>query len=140
MAAGTGALADSGQISSGTAGLVHDTLNSADSDILGGIVRCSTAMLSGNHDAGSLTAITSWAPAQITAMRTIVRTHPGRDDAAWRRRIHTWFVAAGEAALDGAARRPRLQLLESHPPTSSDQSPARVRAPRRRGPRRTPPR
>ncbi len=75
MAAGTGALADSGQISSGTAGLVRDTLNSADSDIL-----AASSMLNGdavrNDDAGSLTAITSWAPAQIKAMTKIVGRIP----------------------------------------------------------------
>ncbi len=75
MAAGTGALADSGRINSGTAGLVQDTLGSARSDVY-----AASQMLNGeavrNHDPAALTAITSWAPAQITAMRTIVRRIP----------------------------------------------------------------
>ena len=58
MAAGTGAIADSGQINSGTAGLVRDTLGSADGDVY-----AASQMLGGdavrNHDAGPLTAITS---------------------------------------------------------------------------------
>ncbi len=75
MAGGAGALADSGQISSSTAGLVHDTLSSANDDI-----RSASQMLNGeavrNHDAGSLDAITSWAPAQINAMKVIVGRIP----------------------------------------------------------------
>ncbi len=75
MAGGAGAIADSGQISSSTAGLVHDTLKSADDDIWS-----ASQMLNGdavrNDNAASLTAITSWAPAQITAMGTIVGRIP----------------------------------------------------------------
>ena len=75
MAGGAGAIADSGQISSGTAGLVHDTLNSADSDIL-----AASQMLNGdavrNDNAASLDAITSWTPAQVTAMQVIVGRIP----------------------------------------------------------------
>lgn len=75
MSPGVGAVADSGQINSDTAGLVRDTLGSADSD-----VESAAQMLNGeavrNHDAGSLNAITSWTPAQITAMRQIVARIP----------------------------------------------------------------
>lgn len=75
MAAGIGALADSGQINSDTAGLVRDTLGSADGD-----VRSASQMLTGdavrNDHPGSLAAITSWTPAQITAMRQIVARIP----------------------------------------------------------------
>ncbi|HEY2297006.1 MAG TPA: DUF5667 domain-containing protein [Jatrophihabitans sp.] len=74
MAAGAGALAD-GAISSQTAGLVRDTLGSADSD-----VRAAAQMLGSNavrnDDAGPLAAINSWTPDQITAMQQIVASIP----------------------------------------------------------------
>ena len=75
MAGGVGAIADSGQINSNTAGLVRDTLGSADSDVK------SAAQMLGweavrNKDAGSLTAITSWMPPQIEEMRRIVARIP----------------------------------------------------------------
>jgi hypothetical protein len=75
MAAGTGAIADSGQPNSDTANLVRETLGSADSD-----VKSASQMLTGdavrNDRPASLAAITSWTPAQITAMRQIVARIP----------------------------------------------------------------
>jgi hypothetical protein len=74
LAGGTGAVAD-GAINPGTAGLVRDTLGSADSDI-----RTAAQLLGGaavrNNDPGPLEAITAWTPGQLIAMQKIVNRIP----------------------------------------------------------------
>ena len=75
MGPGSGAVADSGAISSDTAGLVRDTLGSAEGD-----VRTAAQLLGSdavrNDDAGPLTAIISWSPDQLAAMRQILARIP----------------------------------------------------------------
>ncbi len=74
MAAGSGSQA-SGNINAHAAKLVADTLRDADADTLNG-VRVLTGQAVRNMSNGPLTAVTTWAPAQLARLDSIVNRAP----------------------------------------------------------------
>ncbi len=117
LAAGHGVMADGGTINPHTAGLISDTLRSADSDINSAAQMLGDAATRENS-AAPLNDIISWAPGQLTSMNSIV----GRisDAALHAQAVHTRQLIA--TALHGA---------EAH--RASARPPKRARDPRQDG-------
>jgi hypothetical protein len=125
LAAGHGVIADGGTVSTHTAGLVRDTLHSADSDIKSAAQLLGDAAVRDNS-AGPLDDLISWAPEQLDNMDSIVGRIPAGNAALQAQAVHTRQLIATTMQ--------RAKALEANLGTTSTPSgPAKTGTPGRPG-------